>query len=157
MPDERRASSINFRGAAEGVRSFSTRPSPFRPFWGHQNGHSDRMRPTRWPNDGIGRQNGSARPKEASGGCFGINFTLLGNTFPTRKNRSHSPAQRPALLQGLQHGLITPVRRKLGVSRAERLPPVGLIESRAALRFRRSCGRPPNMSVSYRDQREPLT
>jgi hypothetical protein len=38
-PDKRRASLINFRGAVKGVRSFSTWPSPFRPFWGHQNGH----------------------------------------------------------------------------------------------------------------------
>ena len=34
-----RVSSINFSGAAKGVRPFSDRPSPFRPFWGHQNGH----------------------------------------------------------------------------------------------------------------------
>ena len=33
-----RASLINFSGATTGIRPFSDRPSPFRPFWGHQNG-----------------------------------------------------------------------------------------------------------------------
>jgi hypothetical protein len=77
-PDERRASLINFRGAAEGVRPFSNRPSPFRPFWGQQNGHFCKNGTDRF----VEWLNRSAKSEllvleEEYGDRFGIDFTPL--------------------------------------------------------------------------------